>query len=279
MRQGIVHLHFDDFRVDHNEAQVVRRGLEKQRENYGVYADALAAAGGARNQRVGHFCEVEDDGNARDVLAERDGNFRAALVPFARFYDVAHAHHAPVLVGNLNADRALPRNRGDNADFLGADSESYVVFKARDSVEPDTRCGTNLITRNNGARGSLYGGHRYSEFGDCFYNLGHALLIVFALAGKPVARLIEQIHRREDVSVARFGGKPSLVLFGLEFLDAQGFRLRRLLRNRNFQIAQIYFRRGVRRSGFAGGRRECVIGWGRVQTCLVSCCRQTGDCQ
>lgn len=34
----------------------------------------------------------------------------------------------------------------------------------------------------------------------------------------------------------------------------------------------------VREDSPAGGG-NAWSGWGRVQTCLVSCCRQTGDCQ
>ena len=76
MRQRVVDLHLDDLRIDHDEAQILRREPVEDAGDDRVDADAFARAGGAGDEPVRHRGEIGDDRLAVDVLAERDRDFR-----------------------------------------------------------------------------------------------------------------------------------------------------------------------------------------------------------
>src|SRR6185436_2176365 len=95
------------------------------RAEHRVDATGLARSRRARDEQVGHLCEVGPDGMARDVLAEPDGERRSALhrartavaSAFAvglldvALEDVAEVDHPAALVGDLDPDRLLARYR------------------------------------------------------------------------------------------------------------------------------------------------------------------------
>ena len=78
MRQRIVDLHLDHLGIDHDEAQLIRREPEEHARDERVDADALAAAGRARDEQMRHLREIGDDRFAVNILAEREREFRGA---------------------------------------------------------------------------------------------------------------------------------------------------------------------------------------------------------
>ena len=69
-------------------------------------------------------------GAAGDVLAQEDGQRRGVLGQHA--VDVAEGDDAAVAVGDLDADRALARDRGEDADVGGGQRVGEVVLEVRD---------------------------------------------------------------------------------------------------------------------------------------------------
>ena len=71
VRQGVVLLQLDDFRIDHHEPELVRREAVQERGDDGIDADRLARARAAGDEQVRHLRQVGDDGMAVNVLAQR----------------------------------------------------------------------------------------------------------------------------------------------------------------------------------------------------------------
>ena len=76
MRQRIVDLHLDHLRIDHDEAQFLRREAVEHARDERIDADALAAAGRAGDEQVRHLREIGDDRLAVNIFAQREREFR-----------------------------------------------------------------------------------------------------------------------------------------------------------------------------------------------------------
>ena len=70
VREALVDLELDHFRVDQDQLDLVGARLEDDRRDEGVDRDALARPGRAGDQQVGHPAKVVHDRLAVDVLAE-----------------------------------------------------------------------------------------------------------------------------------------------------------------------------------------------------------------
>ena len=81
MRQRVVDLHLDHFRIDHDETQLFRREPVEHARDERVDADAFAAAGRAGDEQMRHLREIGDDGFAVNIFAERERELRGSL-PF-----------------------------------------------------------------------------------------------------------------------------------------------------------------------------------------------------
>ena len=102
--------------VDEDELQLRGGGLQEEAGEHCVDAHRLAAAGGAGDEQVGHAREVADDGVAAHVGAERHPEAAAHVAEGAAGHHVAQRHQLGRLVGDLDADRRLARDRRLDAD-------------------------------------------------------------------------------------------------------------------------------------------------------------------
>ena len=143
--EAVVNLQLDDFRVDHHEAQFLRRKTEEQRGNDGVDADRLARAGGTGDEQVRHLGQVGDDRLAVDVLAECERNLGLGFFPLGRVDDVAEEHLGLDAVRHLDADGAAAGDGGEDVDVLGLDGGGDVVGQGGDALEPDAGRGVQLV--------------------------------------------------------------------------------------------------------------------------------------
>ena len=75
MRQRVVDLHLDHLRIDHDEAQFLRREPEDHARDQRIDADAFAAAGRSGDEQMRHLREIGDDRFAVNVLAQRQRKF------------------------------------------------------------------------------------------------------------------------------------------------------------------------------------------------------------
>ena len=113
MRDAFVDPQLEPLGVDEEEARVGWRRLVEQRAEHGVEADALAAAGRARDEQMGHGRQVGDHGIARGVLPERQRELALGLDELGGDQDLAEVDDGRLGVGHLHRHGAAA---GDGAD-------------------------------------------------------------------------------------------------------------------------------------------------------------------
>jgi len=77
MRNAIVTLELQHFRIDEQQFYFVRTGVEQNAQQHRVQPHALAGSGRAGNQQVRHRSQVRTDRTAEDIFPEREPQFGA----------------------------------------------------------------------------------------------------------------------------------------------------------------------------------------------------------
>ena len=159
MRERIVNLHLNHFRIDHDETQFLRREAEEHARDQRIDADALTAAGGAGHEQVRHLGEISDDCFAVNIFPEREWNFRASfrLLPVGRLQKFAQRYGHFTRVRQLDTDGVFAWNRGEDVDPLGARGASKVAFETYDFVHPHAFGRINFVARDRRAFGDVAG--------------------------------------------------------------------------------------------------------------------------
>ncbi len=129
--------------VDEHEPQLVRRRAQQDEREHRVDAARLAGAGGARDQQVRHLGEVGADRAAGDVLAEPDRQRRPAGGRLLQH--VAEVDDPAAGVGDLDADRLLAGDRGEDADVGRGQRVGEVVLELGDLGDLDAGREAQLV--------------------------------------------------------------------------------------------------------------------------------------
>ena len=123
--------------------------MVKERGNNGIDTNGLTRTSGAGNEHVRHLSQIHDHWLTCHILPQDDGNLGASIVPRFRFNDVTHTDGLRNLVGHLDANGALPRNRGKNPHRHRFETEGDILIKIDDLFHPDTRRRGDLIARDD----------------------------------------------------------------------------------------------------------------------------------
>ena len=152
MRQRVVHLHLDHFRIDHNEAQFLRSKTKEHARDKRVDADALAAPGRAGDEQVRHLREIGDNRFPVDIFAQREREFdvRLRFLPILRLQKFAQRHFHFACVRQLDADGVFARNRRENVDALRAGGAGQIALEAHDFIYAHTFRRINFVARDGG---------------------------------------------------------------------------------------------------------------------------------
>jgi hypothetical protein len=146
----LVHAELEPLGVDEDHAHFVRRGLVEDARDHAVEADALAGAGGAGDEEVGHGGEVGDVGLAVDGLAQAEGEAGAGLVEGLSLQDLAQVDRLPHLVRDLDADGTAAADAVDT-DRLRLQGQGEVVGQADDLRVLHSGVRLELVGRDHGA--------------------------------------------------------------------------------------------------------------------------------
>ena len=127
VRDRLVVVELDLLGVDEHEAHLVRSGAQQDAGQHRVDAGRLTCAGRAGHEQVRHLGQVGTDRPAADVLAQPHRQRR----PVRRrlLQDVAEVDDAPARVGNLDADRLLAWDRGQDADVGGGQRVGEIILE------------------------------------------------------------------------------------------------------------------------------------------------------
>ena len=263
MREGVVNLHFHHLGVDHDEAQLLGRVAEEEARDNGIDANALAASGGSRDEEVGHFGEVADDGVSVNIHAERQRKLRTGFAPGVLFEQLAQGHFHLFRVGDLDAHGVLARNRRENINALGAGGPGDVTLQRNDFVHTHSHIGINLVACDRRAFRDCAGSGLDAELRE---RVDDEMLVVFqllAVEGLAITLIlgIQQVGPGHfvilEVNIQQSGREGILRRLGglefreLGFLGRRGgrggiddFRLRKLklllLRRGDFRLGNFY---------------------------------------
>ena len=131
MGYSVVNSQLHNLGVNHQQADILRRGLIQKGNYHGVYADGLTGAGGARYEQMGHFCKVGNRHPAAYVPSESHGKRRFRSAEFLRVYKLLYAYNVHVAVRNLYAHRRLVGNGRFYSDASRRKVQGYIVRKSR----------------------------------------------------------------------------------------------------------------------------------------------------
>ena len=137
MRHLVVRRQLNPLRIDHDEAQVVRRVMQQQARDDGVDAHRLARAGGPGDQQVRHGGQVGGHGVARDVLPQRQTQPRIDLEEGLGLHHVPQRHHLDLVVGNLDPDEPLARHRRLDPNRRRRQRQRQIVGQRADLADLD----------------------------------------------------------------------------------------------------------------------------------------------
>ena len=129
MRERVIDLHLDHFRIDHDEAQFFWREPEDHARDQRIDADAFAAAGRACDEQVRHLREIGDDCFAVNILAQcqRKPGLRLGFLPILRLKQFAQRHFHFAGVGQFNSDGVFAGNWSKDVDPFGTGRSSQIA--------------------------------------------------------------------------------------------------------------------------------------------------------
>ena len=136
MRDAVVVAQFDHLGVDHDQADLLRRGLIQNGDQHGVDAHGFARAGRTGDQQMRHLGNVADDRLAGDVLAHGKGQAAACTRKRGRRDALADVDRIDRFIRHLNADRDLIRD-GRNAHADCAEGQRNIVRQGGDARQLD----------------------------------------------------------------------------------------------------------------------------------------------
>ncbi len=134
--------------VDEDDLDLLRRGLVEEAGDQGVEGDALARAGRAGDEQVGHDGQVGHDDAAVDVLAQGEGQLGGRVLEIRRLDDVAELDDLALVVGDLDAQGGLAGDALD-ADRLRLQGQGQVLGPALDLRDLDARGREVLVGRDD----------------------------------------------------------------------------------------------------------------------------------
>ena len=114
MRQASVATKFNHLRVDHQHPHIVRCLRHQDRRDDCVQANGLTGTRPSGDQQVRKLRQIDREWIARYVFSEIDRNGHFLRVTIRFVHHLAKTHDLSVVVGHLDADCVLARNRRDD---------------------------------------------------------------------------------------------------------------------------------------------------------------------
>ena len=180
MRNALVHAQLHALGIDKNEPHLVGRGAVEQAHDHGVDGHGFARARGAGDENMRHGGQIGGDDAAVDVFAHREREARTRFDEGFALDHVAQVNGFALVVGHLDADRALAGHALDENAF-GAHGEAEVVGQAGDARVFDAGLGLELEGGDHGAGIDLHHLAAHVELGAFLHqNFGFFAQLVFA---------------------------------------------------------------------------------------------------
>ena len=148
VRNPVVNIELDLFRVNENQLYLVRTRLVKQTDEQAVDTYGFTHTGGTGNQQMGHFRDIEIDRRAGNVLAKRGGELAFRLRELLVLDKLAHVDRIDGFIRDLDADGALSGDNAVAAHAAGSKRKCDVVEKVDNRTDSRSCRRLHLIARN-----------------------------------------------------------------------------------------------------------------------------------
>ena len=197
----------DHLGVDHQHPHVVRPARHQHAANDRVEAHRFPGPRPPGDQQVRHLRQINHQWVARNVLAQEHRDVHPVRLVAGFFDHVADADDLPRLVGHLDADGVLARDRCDDPHAGHPQPDRDVVGQPRDLRQPQAGLQLDLILGDHRAGFDLDDADVVSEFGERLFEQPRlaADFVQLFVVGNVVAGG-EQIDRRQRVHPAVAGG-------------------------------------------------------------------------
>ena len=145
MGQAVVGGELDALQVHEDETRLGRGRAHEQADDEGVDHDALARAGRAGDEEVGHAPQVGGPGVPGHVAPEGEGELRWRFEEARLLDHAAQGHDVEVGIGDLQADHALARDGRLDAQRPCREGHREVVGQGLDPADLDVRRRLDLV--------------------------------------------------------------------------------------------------------------------------------------
>ena len=145
VRDTFVNAQLQHFRVDHNHAHVVGRGLKQHRQNHGVHAHGFARTGRTGHQEVRRAGKVGYNGLAGDVLPQRERELGGRFGKRGRIEDFAQAYHLAFRIGQFQAHAGFAGDGFHHADGGDAERTGEVFFQIQHGIAAHADIGFDFV--------------------------------------------------------------------------------------------------------------------------------------
>ncbi|HOG07716.1 MAG TPA: hypothetical protein PK983_06450 [Syntrophales bacterium] len=147
---------------------------------------------------MGHADQIRNDGLAHDIHAQGDGQATGGGPEIFMIENVPQVDLVPVRIGNLDADRRLSGDRGDDTDARRLEGEGQVVRQIGDPVNLDPGCRLQFVHGDDRSRTDLQDPRLDAEVGQLvFQDPGIGDQRFLLLAEFPMLDGVEQGQGRE----------------------------------------------------------------------------------
>ena len=116
MGDAFINRQLQHFRIDQDKPDLVGISLVEQGQDGCIDANGFARTGCSCNQQMRHSGKIGDDGIARDILAQRNGQVRCRVAVYLGTQDFGQPDDLPFGIRQFKRHVVFAGNRFDNPD-------------------------------------------------------------------------------------------------------------------------------------------------------------------
>ena len=138
--------------IDHDKAQLFRRGLVEHGEDHDVHPYRLARASSPRHQQVGHLGKIDHHRFTGDILAQHHGQRAVGITKTLRIEHFLEIDGLPLGIGQFDTDIRLARDHLHNPHTDRREGTGQVAGETGDLARLHAWRQIQLETGNNRPR-------------------------------------------------------------------------------------------------------------------------------
>ena len=202
MRNAVVAAQLHHLGVDHQQLNLLGRGLVQQADDDGIDADRLAAAGGAGDEQVRHFGQIRQADASGDILAQRDRKPAFGVDELLAVDDLPDGDGGDILVGDFDADGSLVGDGRFDTHPAGSQIQGDIIRQIGDAADLDPGGGLQLVPGDGRPAGNIHDAGLHTEAAQGIHQpVGVGAQLPLGVAAAAGLGLLQQVDRREGIDL------------------------------------------------------------------------------